>query len=102
MIEKKIRKLIEGKPALIVVDIQAGAFVEKESPSIPQMPGYAERMASARVLIDEARALKVPVIFIQEVHREDMVDFGRELDGSEGIHNLENDPETEIANQTGF
>ncbi len=76
--------------------------MEKESPSIPQMPGYAERMASARVLIDEARALKVPVIFIQEVHREDMVDFGRELDGSEGIHNLENDPETEIANQTGF
>ncbi len=102
MIEKEIRKLIEGKPALIVVDIQAGAFVEKESPSIPQMPGYAERMASARVLIDEARALKVPVIFIQEVHREDMVDFGRELDGIEGIHNLENDPETEIANQTGF
>ena len=76
--------------------------MEKEAPPIPQMPGYADRMASARSLIDKARAIKVPVIFIQEVHREDMVDFGRELDGREGIHNLENDPETAIADQTGF
>ena len=97
-----VRKLIEGNPALIVVDIQAGAFVKKAKPSIPQMPGYAERMTSARVLIDKARVLNLPVIFIQEVHRQNMIDFGRELDGTEGIHNLESDPETEIAHQTGF
>ena len=97
------RNLIEGRPALVVVDIQAGSFVEKENRAIPQMPDYAGRMAKARVAIDEARARGVPVIFIQEVHRPNFVDFGRELDGSEDVHNLENDPDTEIAiEQMGF
>jgi len=91
------RKLIEGRPALIVVDIQAGSFIEKDDPAIPHMPGHAERVAKARIAIDKARLHGIPVIFIQEVHRPDLVDFGRELDGSEEIHCLENDPETEIA-----
>lgn len=97
------RKLIEGRPALVVVDIQAGSFVEKEDRAIAHMPGYAARMAKARVAIDKARARGIPVIFIQEVHRADLVDFGRELDGSEDIHCLENDPGTEIAaKELGF
>ena len=97
------RKLIEGRPALIVIDIQAGTFVEQEVRAIAHMPGYAERMASARVAIDKARASRIPVIFVQEVHRPDLVDFGRELDGSESIHCLENDPRTAVAaEQTGF
>ncbi len=38
------------------------------------------------------RALKnIPIIHIIELHRNDLVDFGRELDGSEGIHCLEKD-----------
>lgn len=80
------RKLVEGRPALIVIDIQAGTFVEKEIRAIAHMPGYADRMARARVAIDKARARGIPVIFIQEVHRPDLVDFGRELDGSEDVH----------------
>lgn len=97
------RSLIEGRPALVVVDIQAGTFVEKENRAIAHMPGYAERMARARAAIDKAREQDIPVIFIQEVHRPDLVDFGRELDGSEDIHCLENDPGTEIAaRETGF
>ena len=97
------RHLIEGRPALAVVDIQAGTFVEKSHRAIAHMPGYAERMANARIAIDTARACGIPVIFIQEVHRPDLVDFGRELDGSEDIHCLENDPDTEIAaEETGF
>lgn len=79
------RKLIEGRPALVVVDIQAGTFVEKEVRAIAHMPGYAERMAKARVAIDKARARGIPVVFIQEVHRPDLVDFGRELDGSDEV-----------------
>lgn len=56
-----------------------------------------------RSYLDRARANGVPVIFIQEVHRPDLVDFGRELDGSEDIHCLENNPDTAIAaEQTGF
>ncbi len=67
------------------------------------MPGYAARMAKARVAIDRAREKGIPVIFIQEVHRPDLVDFGRELDGEEEIHCLEDNPKTEIAvEQMGF
>ena len=97
------RQLIEGRAALIVIDIQAGAFVEKDERAIPHMPDYAERMALAKTAIDGARASGIPVIFIQEVHRPDLVDFGRELDGDEDVHCLEDNPETAIAvEQTGF
>ena len=97
------RNLIEGRPALVVVDIQAGTFVEKENRAIAHMPGYPGRMAKARVAIDRARTCGIPVIFIQEVHRPDFVDFGRELDGSEDVHCLENNPDTEIAiEEMGF
>jgi nicotinamidase-related amidase len=97
------RDLIVGKPALVVIDIQASTFVEKETRSIDHMEGYAERMAAARVAIDAARAKEIPVVFIQEVHRSNLVDFGRELDGSEDVHGLEDNPETAIAaEQTGF
>lgn len=97
------RSLIEGRPALIVIDIQAGCFAGEQDMSIPKMPGYAVRMAQARTVIDKARLCGIPVIFVQEVHRPDLIDFGRELDGSEDIHCLENDPDTDIAvGQMGF
>lgn len=97
------RDLIEGRPALVVIDIQAGTFIEKKERAITHMPGYAERIVKAKNAIEKARTRGIPVIFIQEVHRPDLVDFGRELDGSEDIHNLENDPDTEIAiEEMGF
>ena len=97
MSEKVKRALIEGRPALIVIDIQAETFGSREGEAIPTMSGYAERMLRVRALIDKARECDVPVIFIQEVHRPDLVDFGRELDGDEDVHCLEDAPGTEIA-----
>jgi len=92
------RNLIVGRAALVVIDIQAGTFNDDSVVrAIDHMPGYRDRMALARTAIDKARACNVPVIFIQEVHRPDLVDFGRELDGSEDIHCLEGKPNTEIA-----
>ena len=91
------RALIEGQAALIVIDIQQSTFVEKDVRSIPHMPDYAERMARSRQVIDAARAADMPVIFIQEIHRANLVDFGRELDGDEDIHCLDSSPETDIA-----
>ncbi len=99
------RNLIEGRPALIVVDILVSSVVEQknEAHSIPHMANYAGRMRKARLLVDKARDCGIPVIFIQEVHRPDLVDFGRELDGSEDIHCLEDNPDTEIAKEVlGF
>ncbi len=98
------RDLIEGRPALIVIDIQAGTFIDSSAVrAIDHMPGYKERMAKSRVAIDKAREMDIPVVFIQEVHRPDLVDFGRELDGDEDIHCLEDSPKTEIAvEEMGF
>lgn len=104
-IENKKRSLIEGRPALIVIDIQAGTFVKKSNDerAIPHMEDYDVRMLKARALIDKARECDIPVIFIQEIHRANLVDFGRELDGDEDIHCLDNNPDTDLAKeQMGF
>ena len=94
------RELIEGRAALIVIDIQAETFLddlENDDRAIDCMPDYAERMLKARPAIDKARECNIPVIFIQEAHRPDLVDFGRELDGSEDVHCVEGNPGTEMA-----
>ena len=92
------RALIEGKPALIVIDIQASTFIDDSAVrAIDNMPGYKDRMLAARSAIDAARVVGIPVIFIQEVHRPDLVDFGRELDGAEDVHCLEDRPGTALA-----
>jgi len=96
-VETSPRKLIEGTPALIVIDILAADFMEGEYSGIPSMPGYTDRVAKAREAIDQARDCGIPVIFIQEVHRPDGIDFGRELDGVEGVHCLEDEPQTALA-----
>lgn len=101
----KTRGLIEGQPVLIVVDIQGGESGSGESesgdPAIPFMPGYDDAMRGAPALVAKARECGVPVIFFQEAHRRDLVDFGRELDGAEGVHLLEGDPGTEIDPRLG-
>lgn len=86
-----------GNPVLVVIDIQKGAFLDRGEAGIPTMDGYSERMARARSLVDAAHANDIPVVFIQEIHRRDMVDYGRELDGSEGIHCMDGEPGTPVA-----
>ena len=57
------RNLIEGRPALVVIDIQASTFIDKSATrAIDNMPGYAARMAKARVAIDGARSNGAPQI----------------------------------------
>ena len=92
------RRVIEGKPVLFVIDIQGDDSGNEatNTSGIPAMPGYDERMALAPRLIEKARSCSVPIIFFQEAHRRNLVDFGRELDGAEGIHLLEGDPGTRI------
>ncbi len=100
---KNQRELIEGRAALIVIDIQAETFQDRTDEAIPTMPGYADRMLQVRPVIDKAREKEIPVIFIQEVHRPDLVDFGRELDGAETVHCIETAPGTDIAvEEMGF
>lgn len=98
----KAYNLIEGKPVLVVIDIQGGEPQGDAPSTMPFMPGYQKHMDRAPALIEKARKCSVPVVFIQEAHRRDLIDFGRELDGAEGIHLLEGDPGTEIAKAVGM
>jgi nicotinamidase-related amidase len=50
----------------------------------------------AEKLVAAARSAGVPVVFFQEVHRPSGVDFGRELDGTEGVHCVEGQPGTDL------
>ena len=88
---------IVGNPVLVVIDIQKGAFLPDIDGGIPAMNDYSERMARARGLVDAAHTNDIPVVFIQEIHRRDMIDYGRELDGTEGIHCMEGEPGTPVA-----
>jgi nicotinamidase-related amidase len=88
---------VTGNAVLIVVDIQGGAESSLPTPGIPVMPGKAERAPRVRDLIGACRAKGVPVVFIQEVHKPDLIDIGRELDGAEGPHCIEGEDGTELA-----
>ncbi|PRC48228.1 cysteine hydrolase, partial [Mycobacterium sp. ITM-2017-0098] len=88
--------LIVGNPVLVVVDIQEGGGMSADDAGIPVMPGHAERVARAERLVAAAREARVPVVFFQELHRPSGIDFGRELDGTEGVHCVEGGPGTDL------
>ncbi|MEM9199127.1 MAG: isochorismatase family cysteine hydrolase [Pseudomonadota bacterium] len=89
--------MIVGQPVVLVIDIQKSAFLDQVEKGIPTMPGSRENMYRARKVIDAARASDTPVVFIQEIHRPNMIDYGRELDGYETVHCMEGKPGTPIA-----
>ncbi len=91
-----MQPMIVGSVALIVVDIQEGATLPAEVVGIPLMDGARERIARAEQLVAAARAAGVPIVFFQEVHRPSGVDFGRELDGTEGPHCIDGRPGTAL------
>jgi nicotinamidase-related amidase len=89
-----VADLIVGQPVVVSIDVQrAGA---RGDGPIPHMPGFPERLQRSVAVVDAARQAGVPVIFIQERHSRTRVDFGRELDGREAVHCLEDDPETAL------
>jgi nicotinamidase-related amidase len=88
--------LIVGNPVFVVVDMQEGGGMSADEAGIPVMPGHAERVERAERLLAAARAAGVPVVFFQEVHRPSGIDFGRELDGVEGVHCVEGRPGTDL------
>lgn len=89
---------MEEKSALLVIDIQQEDFKEMQENDLDNPAWNCIR--NAKRVLDVFRAKKLPVIQIKEVHRADMVDFGRELDGSEGIHCVETSPYTDYAKLT--
>lgn len=90
--------MIVGQPVLVVVDFQKGADDDMTAAEvgIDIMSGGSARIERAERILAAARAAAVPVIFFQEVHRPSGIDFGRELDGAEGIHCVDGHPSTEL------
>lgn len=89
---------IEKRSALLIIDIQQEDFREMREDNLND-PAW-DCIRNAKRVLDVFRAKKLPVIQIKEVHRPDMVDFGRELDGAEGIHCIEDSPYTDYAKLT--
>lgn len=83
-----MKDLIVGRPVLVVVDMQKG----DDDGAIPHMDGAAAATTRCVDVLTAARMAGVPVVFLFEVHRASHVDFGRELDGSEGVHLVEGTP----------
>ena len=79
-------KLNFKSTALICVDMQAGGFTG--GGTLPHV-GTEEVLPKAKKVLASARQVRIPIIHFKEVHRKEMVDFGRELDGAEPVHCLE-------------
>lgn len=91
-----------GKKAVLVIDMQRD-FIDEGAPI--ECPGGREIIPNIQHLLDLAHHKGLAVIYTQEVHRAQGVDFGRELDGEEPVHCLEGTTGVEIvpdlAPQTG-
>lgn len=85
-------KMIEGRAAIIVIDVQYDFL---PGGAVPAVEGW-EIVPRINRLNDAGRKAGIPVIFTQEFHRKDKVDFGRELDGAEAYHCLEGTQGVEI------
>lgn len=89
----KDRTVTTGTTAILVIDMQRD-FIDPGAPI--ECPGGREIVASILRLLDLARRKGLPVIYTQEAHRVEGVDFGRELDGEEPVHCVEGTPGVEI------
>lgn len=92
---------IENGSALLVIDIQQEDFREMpDDIAEAAKDGRWKCILNGKRVLDVFRRKGLPVIQVKEVHRENMVDFGRELDGSEGVHCMEDSPYTDYAKLT--
>ncbi len=84
------RPVLIGKTVLLVIDAQVG------DPRAIPLVGYETALEQMVKVLRAARECGLPIVHVQEIHRKQMVDFGRELDGVEDVHDLEGTPEVEI------
>ncbi len=78
-----MNNLIVGNAALLIIDMQHD-FLDVNAPVF--CPNGRYMIPALNRLAVAARKAGVPVIYTQEMHRPIKVDFGRELDGAEGVH----------------
>lgn len=79
-------------PVLMVIDVQHDFIDSNGAVACPasSVSGPKEVVENINKLVNTAKIAKIPTIFTKEVHRPSMVDMGRELDGNELKHCIEN------------
>jgi nicotinamidase-related amidase len=79
---------IVGKAALLIIDAQQGLLKPPDQLPIPifDVPTAVDNIENVLLA---ARNAKIPVIHFSELHRKEMIDFGRELEGTEDVHCVE-------------
>jgi nicotinamidase-related amidase len=82
--------------ALLVIDLQECGRLSADEAGIGLMPGFEDVVRRTTSAVGAFRASGLPVVSSQEVHRPDLLDIGRELDGTEGVHCVEGRPGTEL------
>jgi nicotinamidase-related amidase len=90
-----VDEIVEGT-ALLVIDVQECGRQVYEEAGIAMMPGFDDRVRRTVEVVERFRRAGRHVLFSQEVHRPDLLDIGRELDGQEGVHCVEGAPGTEL------
>jgi nicotinamidase-related amidase len=89
-----MNELLIGQPVLISIDHQNAGY--NPDYGVPMMGGFEARVALAVELVEAARETGIPVVFMQERHARTYADFGRELDGSETVHCVEDEKDTAL------
>jgi biuret amidohydrolase len=92
---KKPIATIVGKAALLIIDVTKGSLLPPDKTPIPIFDAQSA-VDNIKVVLGSARQAGIPIIFFQELHRREMVDFGRELDGVEDVHCLEGSEDVEF------
>ena len=91
MEQQEAQKILGERQTLLIIDVQHD-FIDADG-AVPfpatSTSTVAEMVSNVKKLIDAAQAAKIPTIFTKEIHRPDMKDMGRELDGDEPEHCLE-------------
>ena len=82
-----------GNIVLLIIDMQHD-FLDTGA-AVPCAEGQ-HIIPNIQQLATAARQAGVPVIYTQEVHRPSRIDFGRELDGVEGLHCVDGSRGVEI------
>lgn len=94
MNKKPIDKIV-GKAALLIIDVTKGSLLPPDKTPIPIFDAQTA-VDNIKVVVESARQAEIPIIFFQELHRPEMVDFGRELEGVEDVHCLEGSEDVEF------
>lgn len=92
---KKPIDTIVGKAALLIIDVTKGSLLPPDKTPIPIFDAQTA-VDNIKVVVESARQAEIPIIFFQELHRPEMVDFGRELEGVEDVHCLEGSEDVEF------